>query len=473
MIGIRQADGSFYEIMGDAQTGRKRLVLSAARTDQHGVRIDLYRSVDGTLDEASSLGSIALDDTEGLGYQDIEFLIDLDDEGQLEASAALPGQPPRTLTVDLSSFRGPRTDADMLGDDSLTSHDLDTLDEFALDPEPMVLDLPEPETEPEPRTDAEILGDEDLASVDLDNLDDFSFDSEPASTEDEVSKPLAPDSFDLGDLDAGFAETPEVSAEPAEDWEKISLDDMESMEFMDTGDEISSAPTKPSSTRAAVEDHDDFSFDDHPPLELGDLDSDLSDLPDLDESPPSGSLDDLDQDFLAPPELTDSPDWDIEAVPEPLPLGKPGKAPKEAKPPKVPRAAKAAREPRGTRSGSTGGLDKTALFLSLITLSLLVVLILVLLFLNMIKAPQVPAIQPEVMGWKPAMALASSRASEHPAVDLGSPQAASFEAGSALEVPEALKSARISLRLEAGDTPADAQRRFGTPARSQGNLLFW
>ena len=69
--------------------------------------------------------------------------------------------------------------------------------------------------------------------------------------------------------------------------------------------------------------------------------------------------------------------------------------------------------------------------------------------------------------------LASARTSEAPAVDLGSPQAATFEAGSALEVPDGLKSARISMRLEAGDTPADAQRRFGSPAKSQGNLLFW
>ena len=73
MIGIRQADGSFYEIMGDAQSGRKRLVLSAARTDQHGVKIDLYRSMNGTLDGASPLGTIPLDDPEGLGYKDIEF----------------------------------------------------------------------------------------------------------------------------------------------------------------------------------------------------------------------------------------------------------------------------------------------------------------------------------------------------------------------------------------------------------------
>lgn len=52
VIGIRQADGSFYEIMSDEQGGRKRLVLSAARQDQNDVKIDLFRSTDGGLEGA-------------------------------------------------------------------------------------------------------------------------------------------------------------------------------------------------------------------------------------------------------------------------------------------------------------------------------------------------------------------------------------------------------------------------------------
>ena len=498
MIGIRQADGSFYEIMGDAQTGRKRLVLSAAKTDQHGVRIDIYRSVDGTLDEADSLGSIALDDPEGLGYQDIEFLVDVDAQGQLEASATLPGQAPRTLAVDLSPYRTVRSDTELLNDESLAGADLDVLsDDFTLDPEPMTLDLPEvdlPDFSDEPlppeppRSDAELLGDESLASAELDTLDDFSFEEDVGALEAPAvpletgaTESLAPESFDLDDLDAGFddpvgiGETSETPADDAEDWEKISLDDMESMEFMDTGDEISPVPASaPTPAAPAARDHDDFSFDDQAPLELGDLDSDLSQLPDLDDVPAADSRDDLDQDFLAPSELTEPGDWDMEdPVYVPVASGKPGKAPKVPKVPKRDRAAQAgnvAEAPR--RNIATGGLDKTALFLSLATLSLLVLLILVLLFLNMIKAPQAPVIQPEVMGWKPVATVASVSAVPT-TIDLGSADAASFEAGSVLEVPEGLKSATISLRLAPGETLGDAQRRFGTPARSQGNLLFW
>ena len=505
MIGIRQADGSFYEIMGDVQAGRKRLVLSAARTDQHGVRIELFRSEDGTIEDANALGSIALDDPEGLGYKDIEFRVDLDSEGQLEASAALPGQPPRKLSVDLSPFRRSRTDSDILADDSLSTHELDTLDDqFSLDPEPMTLDLPEVGElsdldEPKLRTDADILGDDALASAELDTLDDFSFEPEAepeveptVSFEDEAEPeatpgdplddlpPLSSESFDLGELDAGFGEEePEAPVappaakadEPGEEWEKISLDDMESLEFMDTGDEISAPKSKPApevASRAPAADHDDFSFDDRQPLELSDLDSDLSELPDL-EDKPTESLDDLDQDFLAPPALTETPDWDVDEEVAPTPA-KPTKAPK---PPKAPKEARASR-PARSREGSPGALDKTALFLSLATLSLLVLLILVLLFLNMIKPPQPPVVQPEVMRWKPvATLMMPAGAAQVADIDLGSSSAPTFEGSSVLDLPEGLRGARISLRLQSGETPADAQRRFGTPARSQGNLLLW
>jgi hypothetical protein len=548
MIGIRQADGSFYEILGDAQAGHKRLVLSAARRDQRGVKIDLYRSLDGTLDEAASLGTISLDDPDGLGFQDIEFRVDLGADDQLQASAALPGQAPRTLSVDLSSFRAARSDLDILGDEGLAEADLDTLDdsfsdphEVLLEPEPMTLDLPdsdfeladpdldlapsdldlaesdqeEPlETEAPRRSDADILGDESLNSADLDTLDDFSFDeglSEADSLSEEPTEALddgfglpdlteepeesdgpapAMDAFDLGDLDAGFGtdeaedlppvEAPAAGANPAEEWEKVSFDDMEAMEFLDTGDEISAPsakaapPAKAAGAKAPAD--DDFSMDHDDPLDLGDYDADLSDLselPDLDgngPTAPAGSTqedDDFDQDFLPPPALTDTPSWGDE---EETPAAKPAKAPKAAKAPKPSRSTEPA--PRG---GEPGTLDKTALVLSLATLSLLLLLIVVLLFLNMIKAPQAPVVQPEVMRWKPTADAPAPRFRPGTAAeaDLGAADPVVFEASSVLEVPAGLRGAKVALTLPAGDSPADAARRFGDPVRRQGNQLFW
>lgn len=501
MIGIRQADGSFYEIMDDAHGARKRLVLSAARTGQHGARIDLYRSLDGTIENAAPLGTLTLDDPDGLGFQDIEFHVDLDEDGQLEASVALPGQPPRTLSVDLTPFREPRSDAAILADPTLEDTDFDTLD---------FPEVEEDETLPDPiRSDAEILADPALDDSDLDTLPDLEtledaefgagpldeslepleldlepmeFDAEPLEPEDEPAEdepltpyvpdlppeaPLAAESFDLADLDAGFGSDPAPAADnAAEDWEKISLDDLESMEFMDTGDEISAPPARPAPAASTGAD-DPFRMDDDQPLDLGDLDSDLSDLPDLDDeepSPPKASRathDDFDQDFVGLEELEDPAPWE----PAPIPSA-PVKAAKE------PKAAKGPKPSNRDEGAIPGGLDRTALFLSLSALSLLVLLILVLLFLNMVKAPQPPVIQPEVQRWKPVAGLAVSAV--QPAVaDLGSPGAPTFRAATVLEVPEALKASRVTLTLTPGDTAADAGRRFGPPARIEGNLLSW
>ncbi len=498
VIGIRQADGSFYEIMDEAQAGRKRLVLSAARADQHGVRIELFRSVDGTMESADALGSISLDDTGGLGYQDIEFRVDLDADAQLGASAALPGQEPKTLSVDLTPFRGPRSDTQLLDDEGLASAEVDTLDSsFGADPafdfeaEPMTLDLPDAEEpqetldEPPRRSDADLLEDAGLAAAEVDNLDDFGWEDEPEA-------PGAPaaekESFDLGDLDAGFAEepaleSPQDKSEPEEAWEKISLDDMEPMEFMDTGEEIShpdeappakaaaSAKAPPSpKAKPAPASQDDFQMDDEEPLDLGDFDAEMSDLPDLGEPASadfgsSSSEDEFDNDFLPPPALTETPIWEAERSPSK------GKAPK---PPKAPKAAKRDKKTAAPANSEVGAtLDKTALFLSLAALSLLVMLILVLLFLNMIKSPAPPMIQPEVMGWNPSVVAEPSRPVSAPVVDLGSSERATFEANTVLEVPEGLRQARISMKLQPGDTVEDASRRFGPPARTEGNQLFW
>lgn len=516
MIGIRQADGTFYEILGDAQSGHKRLVLSAARADQHGVRIELYRSTDGTADPSGALGEIALDDPQGLGYQDIEFRIDLDAAGQLEASAALPGQPPQTLSVDLTPFRE---------SSSLPPMDagLPPLDLGDTDAEPMTLDLPDFELNDEeapPRSDSDILADEAFAEADLDSLDDFGLDEpqspapnldslddlsfedpeggtpetrgldefdldspdldapveldeapslEVPSLDDRMDLGAAP-AFDLGDLDDGFGKGPAPGGESsAEDWEKISLDDMESMEFLDTGAEIST-PTK--APAQASRGDDSFRMDDDEPLELGDFESDLSDLPDFGDPPPQGKfassdLDtDFDQDFLPPPSLTEPSPWDADPEPEPAtstastpaaPVNKPGKA---------------ARAERSAPNKSDG-LDRMSLILSLAALSLLVLLILVLLFLNMIKAPQAPVIQPEVQRWKDSTTLvASPRAPGVETIDLGG-EAPTFVTETVLEVPVALKTARVTLALEAGETADDAARRFGAPARVQGDLLSW
>lgn len=509
VIGIRQADGSFYAILDDTLPGgHKRVVLSAARTDQSGVKIDLFRSTDGTMEGAVALGSIPLSDPSGLGHEDIEFTLDLDD-GVLQASASVAGQPPQTLNVDLAPFQSSRSDAAILADEALADAELDDLDFTEVDP---VVPPDTDETPFEPSLDTDL--DLDFPEIDAETAAADLPETAPTPDLDDLLGPDngAQEPFDLSDFDAGFGEvepeaeaTPDVDApalaesgldsEPAQDseeWEKISLDDLESMEFMDTGDEISS-PSTPAPAPAGRGDSDpgesepDFRMDDDQSFELGDLD-DLGDLPGLDDldtpvqaQAPASAVDDLDvPGFDAPafdaPELgsLDRDFMDLEST-EPAwtppvaaaPSDTPAEVPKKKA--KAPAKAKAHRGPNSSET-HLGGLDKTALFLSLSALSLLVLLILVLLFLNMVKAPAVPAIQPEVMQWKAAPNLVHR---EDPrAVDLSSPDVG-FTASTVLEVPQALRAAKVSLRLAPGETVEDATARFGPPARIEGDLLLW
>ena len=489
-IGIRQADGSFYEILADEQAGHKRLVLSAARTDQRGVKIELFRTAEGVLGPEESLGLLALEDAEGLGYQDISFDLAIDHDGQLSAEASLPGQPPQSLHVDLTQFQSSRSDSEILADPSWDNADLDPLDtNFAeADGEPTKLDLPDldlPDMElPDlddipPRSDKEILEADTTADFDLDVLEDFSFD-EPTSEgspeppqadlleDDEFSLPEdpLPDTFDMGEFDAGFESPSEPQAAAAaqegseESWEKISLDDMDAMEFLDTGDELSAPMAEPQ----ADSNKDEFSLDE--PLELGDYESSFDELPDREAaSSGNGAPSDFDEDFLPPSQLTEEPSWDEDPA-EPI-LSK--RATKKAEK-KSPRTSTRRSDSSGP---GTAPIDKLALFLSLASLSLLLLLIIVLLFLNMVKSPQAPVIQPEVMSTMSSPLALKERGMDVQSINLAVLPAPRFRAARLTEVPRALAASKVSLTLAPGQSVQDAQALFGPARERQGDQLFW
>jgi len=461
-IGIRQADGSFYGIMEDSGTPRKRLILSAARAEQHSVKIDLYRSTDGLIEDATLVGSLDLMSDESLEFQDIGFEISIDEAGQLSAEAALPSGETSSIDVDLAEFRNEkRSDADILADSGFDADELDDIGAFG--------SLDEPASE----FGENIPDDGDNVVLDLPD-----FEAEPALE----SEP----SFDMDDLDAGFgADEAEELMEPVaevaaesddESWHDFSMDDMEPMEFLDTGDEISAPKTPPagSSAPAKKPSRDEFSMDDEAPLELGDFDDDLDmgSLDGLDDSFPKTDSDagfasdpGFDEDFLPPPELADEKAFATAAKAEK----------KAAQKQAASRPAKAAKVKAASSGG--GSLDKTALVLSLITLSLLVVTLIVLLLLNMIRPPQAPQIKPEVMQWKSVAPLAAGTKEQPTApawIDLGDPATwPIFEATTVSEVPAALTGPQIVLRLDAGETATDATRRFGPPDRIEGEQLFW
>ena len=469
-IGIRQADGTFYGIMEDDGTPRKRFVLSAAKSGQQAVKIDLYRSTDGLIDNATLVGSLDLLSDATLESQDITVELILDEDAQLTASATLANGKKSLVNINLAEFReAKRSDAAILEDQAFDNVELDNLDD------PFVVS--EPEADP-PEADFEMPDSE----LDAQEFAMPEMLSEVEEAEPELASP------DLDDLDSELGEqdltgpdepSPVASkaAEAEESWHDFSMDEMEPMEFLDTGDVIS-AP-KPEKKAAKAE--DEFSMDDDPPVDLemeeplGD-DFGLEPMPEFGDSSASEMPEDpgFDPDFLPSPELSEEV-YRPDSKPE-----KPAKAAKPPKPAKKaktspPKAAKPSPRARKVAQASAA-LDKTALVLSLITLSLLVASLVVLLVLNLMRPPQVPVIQPEVRNWPlaPGLALAETPllalVSE---VDLGSAKAPVFEASNVQELPAALLHARITLPLAPGDTVSDATRRFGVPDKVEGDLLSW
>jgi nucleoid-associated protein YgaU len=89
-IGIKLADGSFYSVLEEDFTGRKKLVVTTSRDNQDSVQIDLYR---GSEEGAEAvLGSLLLENITPAPKREpeIELQLGLDAQGNLEAVASDP-----------------------------------------------------------------------------------------------------------------------------------------------------------------------------------------------------------------------------------------------------------------------------------------------------------------------------------------------------------------------------------------------
>lgn len=91
-IGIKLADGSFYPILEEGAPGKKALGLVTAKDNQTRVIVDLYRSKDGSMDDAEYVDSLQIDNlvAREKGSSEINLKVGLDDEGKLTAELVDP-----------------------------------------------------------------------------------------------------------------------------------------------------------------------------------------------------------------------------------------------------------------------------------------------------------------------------------------------------------------------------------------------
>ena len=110
-IGIKLADGSFYSVLEQDFTGRKKLVVTTARDNQDSVQIDLYR---GSGEGAEAfIGSLMIENIQPAPKREpeIELQVGLDSRGNLEAVASDPlSGEQQSLSVSLPSLGAAETE---------------------------------------------------------------------------------------------------------------------------------------------------------------------------------------------------------------------------------------------------------------------------------------------------------------------------------------------------------------------------
>ena len=106
-IGIKLADGSFYPVLPEGESTRKKLILTTVRDNQETVQIDLYRGEGESLEGGDYIGTLMIENIQPAPMKEpeVEVVLGVDEQGNLEATAsdALTGES-QSLSVSLQSL---------------------------------------------------------------------------------------------------------------------------------------------------------------------------------------------------------------------------------------------------------------------------------------------------------------------------------------------------------------------------------
>lgn len=241
-IGIKIADGSYFPILEEGSTKRKRLVLTTVNDDQESVQIDLYKGEGSELLDAAYVGSLLIENiTQGpKESSEIELKIGFDKDGTLNAEAGdLATGQIESLSVSMES----------LGESAMYD-----VPEFSLDDDLTISESSVPE-----------LAEGNIDDLDLDSVD-LSFDDEDPDSEEETvaSEDLMPELVE-GDFDDIPEEDPFDSVpdfveetESTEEWDTEADDSFQ----VDSLDEFLEEPSEGIEESAVP---DDLGLDDSAP----------------------------------------------------------------------------------------------------------------------------------------------------------------------------------------------------------------
>ena len=106
-IGIKLADSKFFPVMEEGTPVSKVLELTTVRDDQTSVQINLFRGDDATIETASYVGTLIIEDIANRkgGEPTIELTLSLDENNELSAEAVdLDSGSRQALTVSLETL---------------------------------------------------------------------------------------------------------------------------------------------------------------------------------------------------------------------------------------------------------------------------------------------------------------------------------------------------------------------------------
>ncbi|MFP4618682.1 MAG: Hsp70 family protein, partial [Spirochaetaceae bacterium] len=207
-IGIKIADGTFYPILDEGESTKKRLVLTTASREQENVQIDLYRGSEKDLSDAAYVGSLMVEHVsrDDEGESEIEMIVGVDEDGNLETTAEdKTGGNKQSLSVSL---------------ENLDEAALYEVPDFNIEDEDLSGELVEDidwDTEQEEEAGTEQESEEALKEPSLE--EDFDLDLESEDLDLESEEPSLEEDFDLDlereDLDLGSEDLDLESEEPA------------------------------------------------------------------------------------------------------------------------------------------------------------------------------------------------------------------------------------------------------------------
>lgn len=104
MIGLRLANNTFFPVLQEGRSQKKRLVLTTVRDNQPTVQIDLYRGDAKDIGGDQYIATLSVEDIRPgrAGEPDVELVMDADETGNLNARAVdRAGESENTLSVSL------------------------------------------------------------------------------------------------------------------------------------------------------------------------------------------------------------------------------------------------------------------------------------------------------------------------------------------------------------------------------------